>query len=75
MNTKDIREKWKIAYSKMTDRYIGDKIADWWLAELSTALDKQRKEIALQLQMIRTDPDNYLRGGIIDLLSKLEKKQ
>ena len=37
MNDKEIKERWKKAYSEMTGKYIGDGILDFWLNEIHSA--------------------------------------
>ena len=39
MNDKEIKEKWKKAYSEMTGKYIGDGILDFWFNEIHSARD------------------------------------
>ena len=50
MTTSDkIKEDWKKAYSKMTGKYIGDEILNFWLAKLSLAISKREEEIVKDL--------------------------
>jgi hypothetical protein len=41
---KELREKWNKIFFGMKDEF-NDKVADWWLKELSLALEEKVKEI------------------------------